>query len=734
MKTRYSLGHSRLFFVLIGLAVGLNQARSAPLGTAFTYQGRLADGGTPAAGSYDLKFSLFDAATGGAPAGIPTTLTLVPVEVTNGLFTVALDFGGTAFSGGARWLEIAVRTNGAVSAHTILSPRQPLTPAPYALYAPTAGTASSAATASSVPWSALTGLPAGFADGIDNDTTYSAGAGLTLSGTLFSVNFGGSGAALTASRSDHLHSASDITSGVLADARIPTDVARLSTDETFTGRVTFNPPFSAPFFVFSAIKVENLNVDYLDGLDSSAFWKLGGNSGIDPRFHYLGTTDNKPIELKVFGARALRLEPAVASPNLIGGYQDNLVIPGVSGATISGGGQLGLAHTVIGDFGTIGGGFENVASSLGTVGGGRKNQATALHASVGGGAFNTASGTASGVGGGQVNAASGDFASISGGLGNAAGFAATVSGGTNNTASGAFATVAGGRWNTAAGDFSFAAGNRAAANHHGSFVWADSPGFFDPLFASTSADQFLIRARGGVGIGTASPTKALDVRDGTGAFSDGGGIHVGGTGANGDAKLINFGDGDFVHIGENLADDTLELKATRFYFNNGNVGIGTVTPGVKLDVLGEARVSVLTITGGADVAEPFQMSARDIPQGAVVVIDEKNPGHLAMSDRAYDHRVAGIVSGANGVKPGLTLHQEGVLEGGQNVALSGRVYVLADAANAPIQPGDLLTTSPVPGHAMKVTDHVKAQGSILGKAMGSLAQGRGMVLVLVSLQ
>jgi hypothetical protein len=59
---------------------------------------------------------------------------------------------------------------------------------------------------------------------------------------------------------------------------------------------------------------------------------------------------------------------------------------------------------------------------------------------------------------------------------------------------------------------------------------------------------------------------------------------------------------------------------------------------------------------------------------------------------------------------------------------------LADAANGPIQPGDLLTTSSVPGHAMKVGDHAKAQGAILGKAMGSLAQGRGMVLVLVSLQ
>ena len=92
------------------------------------------------------------------------------------------------------------------------------------------------------------------------------------------------------------------------------------------------------------------------------------------------------------------------------------------------------------------------------------------------------------------------------------------------------------------------------------------------------------------------------------------------------------------------------------------------------------------------------------------------------------------VSGANGVKPGITLHQEGALEGGQNVALSGRVYVLADASNGPIKPGDLLTTSNLAGHAMKVTNHAGAQGAILGKAMGSLQNGSGMVLVLVSLQ
>jgi hypothetical protein len=68
------------------------------------------------------------------------------------------------------------------------------------------------------------------------------------------------------------------------------------------------------------------------------------------------------------------------------------------------------------------------------------------------------------------------------------------------------------------------------------------------------------------------------------------------------------------------------------------------------------------------------------------------------------------------------------------VSLSGRVYVWADAAHDPIQPGDLLTTSDIPGHAMKVTDYSRAQGAVLGKAMSALPAGKGLVLVLVSLQ
>ena len=118
----------------------------------------------------------------------------------------------------------------------------------------------------------------------------------------------------------------------------------------------------------------------------------------------------------------------------------------------------------------------------------------------------------------------------------------------------------------------------------------------------------------------------------------------------------------------------------------------------------------------------------------MVVIDAANTGQLKLTDQPYDTRVAGVVSGANGIHPGIQMHQQGLLEGGKNVALTGRVYVQADTSNGAIEPGDLLTTSSTPGRAMKVSDHIRAQGAILGKAMTSLKEGKGMVLVLVTLQ
>ena len=180
---------------------------------------------------------------------------------------------------------------------------------------------------------------------------------------------------------------------------------------------------------------------------------------------------------------------------------------------------------------------------------------------------------------------------------------------------------------------------------------------------------------------------------------------------------------------------TDSATATAAFFWNAGGGDAIRTDGT-IRVGGRTVTRVLEITGGADVAEPFDIHQGDtIPAGSVVVIDEEGTGSLEISRKPYDTRVAGIVSGANGINPGLCLSQEGVNDGGRHVALSGRVYCLCDAAQSEIKPGDLLTTSDTPGHAMKVTDNPRGAGAILGKAMSRLARGeKGHVLVLVSLQ
>jgi hypothetical protein len=143
----------------------------------------------------------------------------------------------------------------------------------------------------------------------------------------------------------------------------------------------------------------------------------------------------------------------------------------------------------------------------------------------------------------------------------------------------------------------------------------------------------------------------------------------------------------------------------------------------------------LHLTGGGDIVEPFEMTdGLEHPAGAVVIIDPENPGKLRLSTTAYDTRVAGIISGAGGINPGIRLSQDNAFTVGQNVAISGRVYCRVDASYGAIEPGDLLTTSPIPGYAMKASDRSRSYGAVIGKAMTSLESGQDLVLVLVNLQ
>ncbi len=318
--------------------------------------------------------------------------------------------------------------------------------------------------------------------------------------------------------------------------------------------------------------------------------------------------------------------------------------------------------------------------------------------------------------------------------------------GLENTAIGVCALYA-----NVGGDFNTANGNAALySNTYGEYNTANGNA---ALYSNTIGNQNTAYGFSALSQNTSgSGNLALGYHAGYNLTNGDNNIDIGNLGETSDSNIIRIGDAQTeTHLAGVIYGNGAGL--TNFYVGgqsalnvaSGAIAANTATNAnlantiVKRDgsgnfSAGTVSVTALSITGGADVAEPFLLSGADIPQGAVVVIDDAHAGQLKLSTQAYDKRVAGIVSGAGGVNPGVTLSQQRLVAGGQNVALTGRVYVLADAAYGPIEPGDLLTSSATAGHAMKASDATRASGAILGKAMSRLESGRGLVLVLVTLQ
>jgi hypothetical protein len=265
-------------------------------------------------------------------------------------------------------------------------------------------------------------------------------------------------------------------------------------------------------------------------------------------------------------------------------------------------------------------------------------------------------------------------------------------------------------------------------------IWTDGKtGYSGELVFGTDGDggrnttgiqeRMRITKDGFVGIGTSTPEYVLDVY---GVIKGRGLIQ---------SEII---------YAENTHSGTVgKLADFQFGVYGSNTGAGINTYAGFFDgpvkIQGVNTVEVLEITGGADLSERFDIKeSREhllARAGMVVSIDSENPGELKISKVSYDRKVAGIISGAGGVNPGMLMGQEGTnADGAIPVALTGRVYAMADASYGSIGAGDLLTTSDTPGHAMKVTDYARAQGAIIGKAMSSLEKDTGLVLVLVSLQ
>ncbi len=216
-------------------------------------------------------------------------------------------------------------------------------------------------------------------------------------------------------------------------------------------------------------------------------WNLTGNADTDTSINFIGTTDDMPLDFRVYDQRALRLIPFASTINIIGGYSGNTIADNVKGATIAGGGAPGLENSITNEYDVISGGYDNSASGIATtVGGGYSNEVIGNYSTVGGGYNNTASGTASVVGGGN-----------------------------NNQASGNYSTVGGGSLNQANGNYSFAAGRNAIVgdDHHGTFLFADNVGL---NFNSVEPNEFAVRSSGGVRFvtaidGSGNPTNTVSI-------------------------------------------------------------------------------------------------------------------------------------------------------------------------------------------------------------------------------
>ena len=451
-----------------------------------------------------------------------------------------------------------------------------------------------------------------------------------------------------------------------------------------------------------------------------AGWSLTGNAGTTAGTNFLGTTDNQALELRVNGARAVRIDPNPDSPIFLSGYQGNSIASAARGAVIAGGGAPGHPNQIggYGEWSTIGGGFGNVI--------------TIHHATIAGGNENLANSDGATVGGGEGNRA-GNFNF---------GVGPTVSGGSSNTAAGEWSTVPGGLLNYAGGNFSFAAGHRAKVRDGdgGTFAWADNSGGPVSFFTSTGPNQFLVRAVGGVAINTNTPAagNALTVNGNTtmtGNASTSGTLSFGAA----TRQMINLWDTRYA-IGVQAATTYFRSDNGYAWYMGGVHHDGQNNPGggtrqMRLDFNGNLFVRGTVSGGGADFAE--MLLAQDGAEpGDVLAIGAD--GRLVLSTEPYQDSLAGIYSTRPGLLGGAADGED--LTGKIPLAVAGVIPVKVTDENGPIAPGDALTSSSTPGRAMKATKirigkaAFYPSGVILGKALESHTDGEGVIQALVVLQ
>lgn len=690
--------------------------------TAFTYQGRLTDNSVAANGTYDMQFKLFDSQTVGSGTQYGSMVAVPNVTVTSGIFTVQIDFGACplCFNGSSRFLETAVKKSSDPTFVTF-GPRQAVNSNPYAIRSLNSTAADGLGSAcvncvtsgqiQSVQGSQVSGtipvasIPPGSDSYIQNGVGQQSAANFNIAGTgtanIFSAttqyNIGGSRFASTGGNNTFVGIGAGQGNTGFRNSYFGTGVAQVQTSGNF----------NAYFGAFAGTTQTSGDSNSFFGDGAGYFHQTGSNNAF---FGFAaGANNSGGSENAFFGNNA---------GNRLSSGSQNTAVGSSAGST-------GVSNILNSYFGAFAGGSDiPVNLSNGTA--------------IGAHAFVTQSNS---LVLGSINGINGATADTNVGIGTTAPAARLdiqVAAGQSLQFRQDSGLVPGIKVNTTGGNAGVMRFRNAIE------IW--------PSDDASRAGKLDVRNAVG------SPTITLDGQTGNVSVVASGGTAVSGsnTSGNGVSGSSTGGSGSGVYgVSTTISPGVWGNNSNGF----GVFGSSSISAGVKgfstsgVGVFAQSDSGNIvegynssgrkfhidnngTYTAGSDFAEALPASGNraNYEPGDVLVVSNKTPGKVEKTSRPYDSRVAGIYS----TRPGMLGADKNGLSRVDTddvpVAIVGIVPTKVSAINGRIRIGDLLTTSSVPGYAMRCADRVKCIGAVVGKAMEPLATGKGVIKVLVMLR